>query len=118
MRSIDMLDWDDLRVFLDVARTGNLSHTARRLRVDHSTVSRRISQLEAALGAGVFERSRTGFRLNELGERLLVRAEAVESAVIGIRAEIGAEAAAAGGTVNSRRWKGSRRSISRLVSCT
>lgn len=106
MRSIDLLDWDDVRVFLDVARTGNLSQTARRLRIDHSTVSRRISQFETALGAGVFERSRTGFRLNELGERLLARAEAIESAVIGIRSEVGAETAAAAGTVRLATMEG------------
>jgi DNA-binding transcriptional LysR family regulator len=88
MRSIDLLDWDDLRVFLDVARTGSLSQTSRRLRIDHSTVSRRISQLEQALGSGVFERTRTGFKLNELGRRLLPHAEAVESAILKVRSEV------------------------------
>lgn len=96
MLPIDALDWDDLRVFLDLARTGSLSGTARRLRIDHSTVSRRISQLEAAVGAGIFERSRTGFRLNELGERLLPRIEAIESEVIAVKAAVGAETAATG----------------------
>jgi DNA-binding transcriptional LysR family regulator len=96
MLPFDALDWDDLRVFLDLARTGSLSGTARRLRIDHSTVSRRISQLEAAVGAGIFERSRTGFRLNELGERLLPRIEAIESEVIAVKAAVGAETAATG----------------------
>jgi DNA-binding transcriptional LysR family regulator len=51
----DTLNWDDLRVFLHAARAGNLSQTAKRLRLDHSTVSRRIAQMEASLGVAVFE---------------------------------------------------------------
>jgi DNA-binding transcriptional LysR family regulator len=83
----DTLNWDDLRVFLHAARAGNLSQTAKRLRLDHSTVSRRISQMEASLGVAVFERHRTGLKLNEVGERLLRHAERVESAVIAIHEE-------------------------------
>jgi DNA-binding transcriptional LysR family regulator len=83
----DTLNWDDLRVFLHAARAGNLSQTAKRMRLDHSTVSRRIAQMEASLGIAVFERHRTGLKLNETGERLLRRAERVESAVIAIREE-------------------------------
>lgn len=86
----DTLNWDDLRVFLHAARAGNLSQTAKRLRLDHSTVSRRIAQMEASLGIAVFERHRTGLRLNEVGERLLRHAERVESAVIAIREEASA----------------------------
>jgi len=83
----DTLNWDDLRVFLHAARAGNLSQTAKRMRLDHSTVSRRISQMEASLGVAVFERHRTGLKLNEIGERLLRHAEKVESAIIAIHEE-------------------------------
>ncbi|GIQ77828.1 LysR family transcriptional regulator [Bradyrhizobium sp. RD5-C2] len=86
----DTINWDDLRVFLCAARAGNLSQTAKRLRLDHSTVSRRIAQMEASLGIAVFERHRTGLKLNEVGERLLRHAERVESAVIAIREEASA----------------------------
>lgn len=86
----DTLNWDDLRVFLHAARAGNLSQTAKRMRLDHSTVSRRIAQMEASLGIAVFERHRTGLKLNEIGERLLQHAERVESAVIAIREEASA----------------------------
>jgi len=106
MRSIDLLDWDDLRVFLDVARTGNLSQTSRRLRIDHSTVSRRISQLEQALGSGVFERTRSGFKLNDLGRRLLPHAEAVESAVLRVRSEVDDTEPEAAGTVRLATMEG------------
>ena len=50
-RSLELFDWDDLRVFLDVARTGNLSQTSRRLRIDHSTVSRRMRVRKSAIGS-------------------------------------------------------------------
>lgn len=106
MRSIDTLDWDDVRIFLDVARTGNLSSSARRLRIDHSTVSRRISQLEQALGVGVFERTRSGFKLNELGSRLLAHAEAVESAILAIRADVGETESAPVGRVRLATMEG------------
>ena len=68
----DTLNWDDLRVFLHAARAGNLSQTAKRLRLDHSTVSRRIAQLEASLGIAVFERHRTGLKLNGYACRQLL----------------------------------------------
>ncbi|WP_313333552.1 LysR family transcriptional regulator [Pseudomonas oryzihabitans] len=74
------LDWDDLRFFLEVARTQKASAAARRLGVDYTTVSRRIAALEKALGALLFEKSRrTGFSLTMEGQRLLVHAETLES---------------------------------------
>src|SRR5260370_9395658 len=83
----DTLNWDDLRVFLHAARAGNLSQTAKRLRLDHSTVSRRISQMETSLGIAVFERHPTGLKLNQNGERLLRPAERAQSPVIAIPEE-------------------------------
>jgi DNA-binding transcriptional LysR family regulator len=96
MRSIDLLDWDDLRVFLEVARTESLAQAAKRLKMDHSTVSRRVAHLETALGFSVFERTRAGLKLTEMGERIMLHAQSAESAVIGIRAEVGAEVTSAG----------------------
>ena len=83
--AFDNMNWDDLRVFLQAARAGNLAQAAKRMRLDHTTVGRRIAQLEAALGTAVFERHRTGLRLNDVGEKLLRHAEVVESAIIAIR---------------------------------
>ena len=56
------MDWDNVRVFLAVARAGQFVAAAKRLRLDHATVSRRIAALEAALGAKLFERRTTGAR--------------------------------------------------------
>ena len=70
--SLGSLNWDDLKFFLEVARTRKASTAAKRLAVDYTTVSRRISSLEAALGTLLFEKSRTsGFVLTTEGQRLL-----------------------------------------------
>lgn len=80
MMSASQMNWDDLKFFLEVARTRTASSAARRLGVDYSTVSRRIGALEKALGTLLFERSRaSGFVLTAEGQHLLGYAEALES---------------------------------------
>jgi DNA-binding transcriptional LysR family regulator len=63
--------WDDLRIFLAAHKAGSFSAAASVLRVEQSTVSRRIASLEAALGVAVFLRSRQGLVLTEHGERIM-----------------------------------------------
>ncbi len=78
--SLGSLNWDDLKFFLEVARTRKASSAAKRLGVDYTTVSRRISSLELSLGTLLFEKSRTnGFILTAEGQRLLSSAESIES---------------------------------------
>ncbi|CAG8868139.1 HTH-type transcriptional regulator HdfR [Pseudomonas fluorescens] len=80
LTSLGSLNWDDLKFFLEVARTRKASSAARRLNVDYTTVSRRIGSLEVALGTLLFEKSRTnGFTLTAEGQRLLGYAESIES---------------------------------------
>jgi DNA-binding transcriptional LysR family regulator len=88
MDDFNSLDWDDLKVFLHAARGGSLGSAARRLRVDQSTISRRIAHLESTLGMALFERLPSGLRVNEAGERLLCHAERIESAVIAMREDV------------------------------
>lgn len=83
------LDWDDLRLFLQIERRGSLSEAARQLRIDHSTVSRRLSQLELCLGGPLFERQRAGLKPTELAYILVQRAEAMERAVLAFQEELG-----------------------------
>lgn len=78
-----MVDWDHLRVFLAVARAGQFLGAARSLKLDHTTVSRRISRLENALGARLFERRADGCIPTSAGERLILVAERVESEILG-----------------------------------
>ena len=76
-----MADWDDLRVFLAVARTESLSGAGKLLRLDPATVGRRIVKLEEALGARLFVKGPQGYGVTEAGLRLLPHAEAAEQAV-------------------------------------
>ena len=73
-------DWTDLRVFLTLAREGNLTAAARRLDVSHPTVARRVKALETAIGARLFVRLPDRFVLTAAGEELLADASAMEQA--------------------------------------
>jgi len=74
------MDWDNLRFFLELARSGTLQSAARRLAVDHTTVARRIQALEKQVGAPLFSREAGGHRLTEAGRRLQPQVEAMENA--------------------------------------
>lgn len=71
-------NWDDLRVFLEVARAENLSAGARNLRVDPATAGRRIARLEAHYGATLFRKSPQGYALTEAGQKLAAQTEEVD----------------------------------------
>ena len=75
-----MIDWNDLRHFLAVARTGSTLAAGRMLRVSQTTAARRVSALEAELRLTLFERRPTGYVLTPAGEALVTRAEAMEAA--------------------------------------
>ena len=76
------MDWDHLRVFLAVARQGQLLAAARKLGLNHATVARRLDALEHGLGALLFERRPAGSVLTQAGERLLPVAERMETEVL------------------------------------
>jgi DNA-binding transcriptional LysR family regulator len=77
-----MVDWDDLRVFLAVARAGSFSAAARVLGVAQPTVGRRIAGLERSLGARLFVAAATGQSLSRTGQMMLARAEQMEAAAL------------------------------------
>ncbi|TFH85952.1 LysR family transcriptional regulator [Billgrantia azerbaijanica] len=70
-----MLDWQDIHIFLEVARSQRLTDAARRLGLDHSTLSRRTRRFEQQLNTQLFERSTHGYHLTEAGQQLLAHAE-------------------------------------------
>lgn len=78
---IDQLNWDDLKYFLVLSRTGSVSAAGRLLSVKHTTVSRRIQMLESQLGARLFDRSHQGYRMTPMAEALLEQVEHVETCV-------------------------------------
>ncbi|MEL6121242.1 MAG: LysR family transcriptional regulator [Pseudomonadota bacterium] len=73
--------WDDLKVFLAVARAETLSRAGQNLRMDPATVGRRIARLEAAYGAALFAKSQNGYALTDAGQRLMAPAIRAEQAM-------------------------------------
>lgn len=93
------MDWDNARIFLGVARAGQFLAAARRLNLDHATVSRRIGALESSLGARLFDRRTNGCFLTPAGERFLAAAERIEADMLRAQAELAATDVEAAGTV-------------------
>ncbi|EFG2885822.1 LysR family transcriptional regulator, partial [Escherichia coli] len=93
------MNWDDVRIFLAVARSGQILGAARRLELNHATVSRRIATLEEALKAKLFRRTTIGSELTPSGERFLGIAERMEAEMLAARAELSEDEGEISGTV-------------------
>lgn len=93
------LDWDDLRLFLAVARAGRMAGAGRRLGMDHSTVARRLTRLEALVGSRLLDRGPRGVQLTEAGQKLVDHAERIEGEVIAATATLGGSDARISGAV-------------------
>ncbi|MBA3678229.1 MAG: LysR family transcriptional regulator [Sphingosinicella sp.] len=94
-----MFDWNDLRSFLAVARTGSTLAAGKSLRVSQTTAARRVAALEEALELTLFERRQAGYLLTPAGEALLARAAEVEEAVGAFTDAASAQVRDASGTV-------------------
>lgn len=79
-----MFDWNDVRFFLAVARSGSTLTASRELKISQPTVARRVAALEEALGVTLFERRQAGYRLTEEGEALVAEAAAMEAAALAL----------------------------------
>src|SRR3546814_15726889 len=75
-----MFDWDDIRVFLAVARTRKIAPAARALGIDATTIARRLARLERALGPELFELGAGERTLTAHGQALPHNAESIQSA--------------------------------------
>jgi len=78
------MNWDDLRLFLAVARMGSISGAAKQLGVQHSTVSRRMRQLEEQVAVRLIERKKSGYELTQAGKNVKDAAIRMESEVLGV----------------------------------
>ncbi len=94
-----MHSWDDLRVFLAVARTGRVAAAARQLGVEHSTVARRMAALERAVDAALFYRTAGGYQLTPQGAIVLAGAETMERGMLGLGARLREQAGRLAGRV-------------------
>ena len=90
------VNWNDIRVFLAVAETGKIGLAAEKLKLDPTTLGRRIKRLEQRLQATLFERTRTGQVLTEAGDKLLAQAEAMAQAARSIDEQMAAETGLSG----------------------
>jgi DNA-binding transcriptional LysR family regulator len=93
------MDWDRVRIFLSVARAGQILGAAHQLGLNHATVGRQLSALEEELGSLLVERQTQGCTLTPAGEALLVSAERVESELLQFAAKISGATSAVNGTV-------------------
>ena len=93
------MKWDDMRVFLAVARHTRLMSAGKLLALDPATVGRRITALEEALGAKLFDRGPQGYAMTEAGQGLMVFAQAMENQVTAATEEVGGHAGSLSGTV-------------------
>lgn len=93
------MDWDDLRYFAELVRTGSLSAAARALKVDHTTVARRVGSLEESLGVRLFDRLPRGWALTADGEQAAERVRGLEEEIFSLSSFARGRSHALGGTV-------------------
>ena len=91
--------WDDVRVFLAVHRHGSMAGAARALKVDQTTVGRRLQAFEESLDARLFDRTPEGFSLTPAGESILDVAERAEESMLTLERRVSGEDARIAGTV-------------------
>jgi DNA-binding transcriptional LysR family regulator len=93
------MNWDDVRIFLAVARSGQILGAAKRLGLNHATVARRLTSLEQDLRAQLLTRRPSGTELTRAGEEFLLAAERMEAEMVGARAAVGEASVSISGTV-------------------
>lgn len=93
------MNWDDVRIFLAVARAGQILAASRRLGLNHATVARRVTALEEALKTKLLTRRTNGCELTPAGEEFLISAERMETEMLSVRSSLGNEDVAVAGSV-------------------
>ena len=104
--SADSMKWDDLRVFLEVARQGSVHSAAKRLRLDHSTVCRRIGKLESRLALKLLDRTRRGVVVRPEAKTLLTHIREMENQAASLEEKAAPATSAAAQTVRIATMEG------------
>ncbi|WP_221938687.1 LysR family transcriptional regulator [Mycobacterium sp. KBS0706] len=106
----DRMEWNDLKVFLAIARAGTLGAAARALGQTQPTMGRRLRALEQAVGQALFQRTRDGFVLTAEGAAVLAHAERVEEEAIAFERRLAGQGGALEGMlrVSASDWFGAR----------
>lgn len=97
--AISKLRWDDLKVFLQVARLNSLSNAGRALKMDPATVGRRVQRLEDDLSARLFNKSPQGYDMTEAGQRLMAHANLMEQSLHAAESEVSGQSNALTGSI-------------------
>jgi len=93
------MDWERVRIFLEIARSGQILGAAKRLRINHATVARQLTALETELKAKLVERNTVGCTLTSAGEALLHAAERAEAEFLRVGAQLSGTSSSLNGTV-------------------
>src|SRR5438552_18370230 len=96
------MDWERVRIFLEVARAGQILKASKQLRLNHATVARQLTALERSLNAKLLERHTSGCTLTAAGEALVAAAERAESEFLRVGSSIAGSTEAITGTVRVR----------------
>jgi DNA-binding transcriptional LysR family regulator len=94
-----MIDWDDLRFVLAVARAGSALRAAKALDVNQTTVTRRIAHIEGVVGADLFETRQNGQLLTAIGQIVAAGAERIEAEVLAMQSAVNAQQRMLSGSV-------------------
>jgi len=97
--SVSAVKWDDLKVFLQVARLNSLSNAGRALKMDPATVGRRVQRLEQDLSARLFNKSPQGYDLTDAGQRLMAHANMMEQSLLAAESDVSGQSNVLAGTV-------------------
>ncbi|MBU3593395.1 LysR family transcriptional regulator [Polynucleobacter sp. 71A-WALBACH] len=93
------INWDNIRVFLAVARLQSAFEASNHLKIDQSTISRRLKKLEEEIGSELFTRNSQGHLLNANGHRLLEYAETIESTISSMESKLGGDSQVLTGSI-------------------
>jgi DNA-binding transcriptional LysR family regulator len=93
------MNWDHIKTFLTVARSGSVAAAAKALEVNHTTIIRRLEKLDDDLAVRLFDHAQTGYQLTEIGGIVFARAERMEEIALAVERDVRGRDQALAGTL-------------------